>query len=145
MMPVIEASIEHIDDLCTMDKEVIGEYSRKDMIIKAIEEKRCLIQRTHSGIAGFLIFTTNFFECSFISLVIVKPSERRKGVASSLLASFVSMAPTPKIFSSTNQSNLQMQKVFEEAGFNRSGFIENLDDGDPEIIYFKSKVIEIGK
>jgi len=139
MMSVIEANIEHVEDLCSMDKEVVGDNSRKDMIITAIEEERCLIQRTHSGIAGFLIFTTNFFECSFISLVIVKPSERRKGVATSLLANFVSIAPTPKIFSSTNHSNLQMQKVFELAGFNRSGYIENLDDGDPEIIYFKSK------
>ncbi len=139
-MQIMQANIEQVDALCTMDKEVVGDFSRKEMIITAIKEKRCLVQGTHRGIAGFLIYTTNFFECSFISLIIVKPSERRKGVATSLLAHFVHMAPTLKIFSSTNQSNLHMQKVFELAGFKRSGYIENLDDGDPEIIYFKSQV-----
>jgi len=30
-----------------------------------------------------------------------------------------------------------MQKVFKANGFKQSGFIENLDEGDPEIIYFR--------
>jgi hypothetical protein len=30
-----------------------------------------------------------------------------------------------------------MQNLCEKLGFVRSGCIENLDEGDPEIIYFK--------
>lgn len=30
-----------------------------------------------------------------------------------------------------------MQEVFKATGFIQSGFVENLDEGDPEIIYFK--------
>ena len=141
-MSIIEvATLEQMDELCIIDQEVIGNYSRKDTIINAIQDKRCLIQRTDSTIAGFLIFTTDFFECSFISLIIVKPSVRRKGVASALLGYFVDHAPTSKIFSSTNRSNKPMQKVFDLTGFKKSGYIENLDDGDPEIIYFKMKKV----
>lgn len=141
-MSIIEvATLEQGNELCIIDQEVIGDYSRKDTIIKAIQDKRCLIQRTDSVIAGFLIFTTDFFECSFISLIIIKPSNRRKGVATALLAYFVDRAPTSKIFSSTNSSNEPMQKVFDLTGFKKSGYIENLDDGDPEIIYFKMKKV----
>ena len=50
---------------------------------------------------------------------------------------FFCISPTKKIFSSTNQSNKRMQEVFKANGFIQSGFVENLDDGDPEIIYFK--------
>ncbi len=32
-----------------------------------------------------------------------------------------------------------MQHVFLANGFVQSGVIENLDEGDPEIIYFRSK------
>jgi hypothetical protein len=32
-----------------------------------------------------------------------------------------------------------MQKVFEANGFVESGIVENLDEGDPEIIFYKSK------
>jgi len=137
MLDLLEARMEHLDEICAIDQEVIGDFSRSEYLRTAISEKRCIIQRTEKGIAGFLIFTNDFFENCFISLVIVKPSERRKGVATTLLAFYIEMASTPKIFSSTNQSNTSMHKVFETAGFIKSGFIENLDDGDPEIIYVK--------
>jgi hypothetical protein len=48
------------------------------------------------------------------------------------------VAVTPKLFTSTNESNIPMQQLCERLGYARSGLIENLDEGDPEIIYFKS-------
>ncbi|KEK20758.1 hypothetical protein BAGA_29680 [Bacillus gaemokensis] len=42
-----------------------------------------------------------------------------------------------KIFSSTNKSNEKMQQVFYSLNYINSGYIDNLDDGDPEIIFFK--------
>lgn len=139
MTDLLEARIEHFDEIFAMDQEVIGDFSRRDYLRSAIHEKRCIIHQTEKGIAGFLIFTNDFFDNSFISLVIIKPTERRKGIATTLLNFYVEMAATPKIFSSTNQSNTSMQKVFEMAGFIKSGYIENLDDGDPEIIFVKFK------
>jgi len=47
------------------------------------------------------------------------------------------MAKTAKVFSSTNQSNRRMHQLFHNLGFVKSGFIDNLDEGDPEIIYMK--------
>lgn len=47
------------------------------------------------------------------------------------------MAKTSKVFSSTNQSNKRMQQLFHNLGFVKSGVIDNLDEGDPEIIYMK--------
>lgn len=97
-----------------------------------------IIAKEEDDIAGFLIYDTNFFECSFISLIIVSPSKRRKGYASLLLDYMLSISTTAKVFSSTNRSNVSMHKVFELNGFVESGIVKNLDDGDPEIIYFKS-------
>ncbi|MFJ7734011.1 GNAT family N-acetyltransferase [Lysinibacillus sp. NPDC097231] len=134
--------MEHLDEIGTIDQEVMGDSSRRQYILKAIQEKRCIIQQNEHGIAGFLIFTNDFFDNSFISLVIVKPSDRRKGVATALLDYYVGMAATSKIFSSTNQSNTTMHKVFETAEFIKCGYIENLDEGDPEIIYVKINYAE---
>ncbi|WP_409254136.1 GNAT family N-acetyltransferase [Bacillus sp. SCS-153A] len=97
----------------------------------------CLVAREDEA-GGFLIFNTHFFECAFISLVIVSPSKRRRGVASRLIESLIEMSPTSKVFSSTNRSNHTMQHVFDACGFKPSGIVENLDEGDPELIYFKS-------
>jgi len=32
-----------------------------------------------------------------------------------------------------------MKRLCERLGYVRSGFIENLDEGDPEVVYFKVK------
>lgn len=132
------AQLIDFDDIAKIDEAVIGSNSRCEYIRKAIEDERCIVVKDKKVIVGFLIFDTHFFDCSFISLIIVKPTERRKGYASSLIEYFTSISPTMKIFSSTNKSNYKMQEVFKANGFIQSGFIENLDDGDPEIIYFKS-------
>jgi ribosomal protein S18 acetylase RimI-like enzyme len=133
------AQSNNIDDIAKIDEEVIGSNSRREYIRKAIEEERCIIAFNKNLIVGFLIFDTHFFDCSFISLIIVRPAERRKGYASSLIQYFIKISATKKVFSSTNKSNQRMQEVFKVNGFIESGFIENLDEDDPEIIYFRSK------
>ena len=43
-----------------------------------------------------------------------------------------------KLFTSTNESNAPMQALCDTTWLSsKSGWIDNLDDGDPEIIYFK--------
>lgn len=41
-----------------------------------------------------------------------------------------------RFFSSKNESNESMQKVFNANGFIRSGIVENSDEDDPEIIFY---------
>jgi hypothetical protein len=45
-----------------------------------------------------------------------------------------------KVFTSTNESNKAMQALLSQLNYKRSGIIENLDEGDPELIYFKELV-----
>jgi ribosomal protein S18 acetylase RimI-like enzyme len=139
MNNVVEANIEDLDKIVNIDSQVIGNTSRRDYIENAIELGHCIITKNKEDIEGFLIYDTNFFECSFISLIIVSPSKRRKGYASLLMDYMMKISPTMKVFSSTNRSNISMQKVFHANGFIQSGIVENLDEGNPEIIYFKSK------
>ncbi|MBU7592892.1 GNAT family N-acetyltransferase [Metabacillus halosaccharovorans] len=140
MKTFVEASNDDLEKLVQIDSEVIGNTSRRNYIEKSIEFGKCIVAKENDVIVGFLIYDVNFFECAFISLIIVSPSSRRKGYASLLIDYMVSSSPTTKVFSSTNRSNINMQKVFEINGFIQSGVVENLDDGDPEIIYFKSKL-----
>ncbi len=139
MVLLDKSHITELDEIVNLDREIIGSDRRQVYIKKAIEDDRCIVVKNECSIVGFLIFTTDFFECSFISLIVIKPTERRKGYATSLIKYLLSVSPTKKIFSSTNQSNNKMQKVFKATGFIQSGFVENLDEGDPEIIYFIHK------
>ncbi|MFD1739804.1 GNAT family N-acetyltransferase [Bacillus salitolerans] len=140
MRDVSIALLNDLEKVVEIDKEVIGNDSRKGYIKKAMEEKRCIVVKERNSITGFLTYNTHFFESSFISLIIVNPLERRKGYATSLLTYFIENAPTFKIFSSTNQSNQTMKEVFKQNGFVQSGYVDNLDEGDPEIIYFRRRI-----
>jgi hypothetical protein len=53
---------------------------------------------------------------------------------------FIPTIATEKLFTSTNLSNLPMQGIMSKLGYRPSGVIENLDPGDPELIYFKRLV-----
>ncbi|TXC92903.1 GNAT family N-acetyltransferase [Metabacillus litoralis] len=137
MKNVTKAQIDDLEKLVNIDRAVIGDDRRRDYIKDAIEAETCIVVKEEEQIVGFLLYDTSFFGCSFISLIIVLPNKRLKGYASSMIEYMVSHSPTKKVFSSTNQSNVKMQKVFIKNGFIQSGKIENLDEGDPEIIYYK--------
>lgn len=139
MTNIIQAAIQDLDEIMYIDSDVMGDTSRGSYIAKAIELGGCISAREGDQMVGFLLYDMHFFECSFISLIIVSPSKRRKGYASMMLDYMMRTSPTAKVFSSTNRSNGSMQKVFAANGFIQSGIVENLDEGDPELIYFKSK------
>ncbi len=40
-----------------------------------------------------------------------------------------------KLFTSTNASNIAMQRLLVASSFIDSGIVHGLDDGDPELIY----------
>ena len=86
---------------------------------------------------GYAVFDRSLFEQPFVALLCVSGSHRRLGIGSALMRYIGSICAEDKLFTSTNQSNMPMQNLCEQLGFIRSGYIENLDEGDPEIIYFK--------
>jgi len=121
---VTKASIDDLDSIVHIDIDVIGNDSRRNYIKHSIDEGRCVIVKEDNSISGFLTYDTNFFDCTFLSLIIVSPTKRRRGYASSLLSYMLSHSP----------------KVFNANGFIRSGIVENLDEGDPEIIFYTKKL-----
>jgi ribosomal protein S18 acetylase RimI-like enzyme len=55
-----------------------------------------------------------------------------------LLREVEARCASPKLSTSANASNAAAQALYGRAGFARSGVIENLDRGDPEIVFFKA-------
>lgn len=137
MIYVEIAEIEELNKIIDIDYETVGHRERTEYIKEAIVNKTCLVAKEDSNIIGFLIYNSNFFEQCFICLIIVCKEYRKKGIGSLLLINFEKFALTEKIFSSTNKSNEIMQEVFRKNGYVSSGYIDNLDEGDPEIIFFK--------
>lgn len=110
---------------------------RREFLRTAIELNRCWLVEASGECAGYVVADETFFGNPFIALVMVSPTFRRGGVATALMRHVESLFSGRKLFTSTNQSNAPMQALLQRLGYVRSGVIENLDEGDPELVYFK--------
>jgi ribosomal protein S18 acetylase RimI-like enzyme len=110
---------------------------RQAFLAVAVERGEVLAAIAGQQPVGHILLNYGFFGRGFVPLVLVAPSVRRQGIARLLFAAAESQCRTESLFTSTNESNSAARRLFERVGFQPSGRIENLDPGDPELVYCK--------
>lgn len=130
------ARADDADAVCAIDPRAADTPGRRTFVEQSIAAGQCYVAVDGDAIVGYAVFDDSFFEQPFVSLLMVAERQRRRGVGARLMRHIESICPGEKLFTSTNESNTPMQRLCEKLGFVRSGFIENLDEADPEIIYF---------
>ncbi|STQ92242.1 TDP-fucosamine acetyltransferase [Janthinobacterium lividum] len=126
-----------VEAMLACDAYAQAHASRGDAVRAAVGQGHCQVAIRAGQVAGYVLTRDDFFDYGFVSLVVVSPAHQRRGVGVRLLAAAEAACQTDKIFTSTNQSNLAAQRLFASAGFVRSGQIDHLDEGDPELVYMK--------
>lgn len=111
--------------------------NRKGKITKAISDETCFVVTIKSQPIGFAIFDYRFFDQGWIELIIIDEQYRGKGIGSHTLNLLCERCKADKVFTSTNRSNAVMQSALSKAEFTFAGQINGLDDGDPELFYYK--------
>ena len=120
-----------------LDKVEHIELRREEKITKAILDEECFIILANNRAVGFVIFDYRFFDQGWIELLILGEKYRGKGIGGQAIDLICKQCKTNKVFTSTNSSNTQMQKALSKVGFSFAGKINGLDDGDPELFYYK--------
>ncbi len=129
---------EHDHDGCVeLDSLVIGSDARKEFLLLGLREKRIYVAARKGRIVGLITFEPDFFGCLYISLLMVHPDRRRRGIARELIEKVSAHSTDGRLFSSTEEDNEISLKMHEALGFRRSGYIENLPQPKREIILFK--------
>ncbi len=120
-----------------LDKVEHVELRREEKITKAISDEECFIILADNRAVGFVIFDYRFFDQGWIELIVIEEKYRGKGIGVQAMDLICHQCKTNKVFTSTNSSNTQMQKALTKVGFSFAGKINGLDDGDPELFYYK--------
>lgn len=108
---------------------------RSAFVAERLAANQVLVALEGSEVAGYLVLDHGFFGRGFVALLFVRPQSRRRGVARTLMRHAEAACRTPRIFTSTNLSNEPMRRLLEALGYRRSGMVDDLDPGDPEVFY----------
>ena len=113
------------------------DVERLQFIRESLESASVYVATIEEEIVGYCVFDHSFFSRGFISLLIVHPEHRRKGIGSELVRHVEHLCESERLFTSTNQSNKPMQSLLRKMGYKRSGVVDDLDPGDPEVFFSK--------
>jgi GNAT superfamily N-acetyltransferase len=119
------------------DARVSADLHRRELVDAAIAARRCWVGELDGALAGYGVLTDNFFGRDFIELLFVAESARRKGIGEAVLQTIERARPSGRLFTSTTESNDAMRGLLAKRGYQPSGRIENLDPGDPELIFVR--------
>ena len=131
--------------LCAIDTLALRDPARRGEIAAWLFSGAVRLAEIDGRVAAYGVMTTHFFGAPFIEMLMVGDQYRRNGLGLALILHFKAICSGSKLFSSTNMSNLPMQALFNKAGFKPSGYIDNLDENDPEIVFYSPRVAVLGK
>ncbi|MFI1018730.1 GNAT family N-acetyltransferase [Streptomyces sp. NPDC020965] len=133
---VRRASASESDALMRIDAVALeGDVARQERIRRWCRQGLAVVAEDASGLLGYCVVEYTFFEQGFVSMLMVAPSARSRGIGRQLLDAVATSCTTPKLFTSTNVSNQPMQRLLHRAGWSPVGLLHGLDEGDPELFY----------
>ncbi len=137
-IPVRRGGPEDLKLLLQITRDALGS-DRADALVTRLSGQSLILIASRAGEpAGFLLSDESLFNHRMVRLVMVRRDHRRHGVARTLYAVVEAHCPTGRLFSSTEVSNLASRKMHEALGFQPSGQLDNLEQGEAELFYFKS-------
>lgn len=140
-MQIRDATLADREQIVALDHLAGSEPGRVQFIDRVLRSATCLVAERAGRPIGYAVLEYTFYGNGFVSMVYVAEPERRRGVGRTLMGALAARCKTPKLFTSTNESNKPMRELLTQLGYVPSGVIHNLDPGDPELVYF----LDLGK
>lgn len=137
---MIEIRLPRLADAaaCTeLAATVIGPERAGTFVKSHFERHQVMVAEAVGEVIAFLAYRTDWFGCTFISLVVVREDYRRKGIAREFFRSVETVSLSPRVFSSTEETNAASIQMHTALGYSPSGYIDNLPQGVRELLFYK--------
>lgn len=117
-----------------------GDRERAEFLRHSVMLGECHVHVGSGAVTGFMIVRpAHFFGRDFIELLTVDSRLRRSGVGRALLRHALNISGTAQLFTSTNTSNVPMRSLLQKEGWSFSGTLDGLDEGDPELVFYRTR------
>jgi GNAT superfamily N-acetyltransferase len=139
MAPLVRpAQISDSAALKALDSEVASDGARADAIDRWLKEDEVVLAEVDAVIAGYAVLARRrFHDYDTLQMLMVEESYRGQRFGEMLLRHVEGLVLTDRFFATTNLSNYPMQRMLRRLGYIACGFIDELDPGDPEIVFVK--------
>jgi len=139
---VREAAPEDLPAMAAIDDALVEDSQRWYEVADLLTRGGCLlaedlVDAIPSAIGYVAVAPRQFFGRDLIALLVVAERCRRRGVGTQLLRAATRRATSEAVFTSTNESNRPMLELLKADGWTVSGRLEGLDDGDPEMVFYR--------
>jgi GNAT superfamily N-acetyltransferase len=126
-----------LDAVMTLAADVLGAERAGPFVRSHLDRHHLLVAADGAAVRGVIAYRTDWFQCTFVTLVAVAKDHRQKGVARALFRAVEEMSPSPRLFSSTEETNGASIQMHTALGFAPSGHIDNLPQGYRELLFYK--------
>jgi GNAT superfamily N-acetyltransferase len=126
-----------IEAVMALARDVIGPERAGPFVRSHVERHHLLVAEDEGEVIAVIAYRTDWFQCTLVSLVSVAEDHRKRGVARALYRSVEEMSPSPRLFSSTEETNSAAIRMHTALGFTPSGHIDNLPQGYRELLFYK--------
>ena len=136
-MSIRPATVEDLSAIKSLDTVVPSDPSRAAYIDEWLEKDTMLVAEFGGEVVGYGVLNHAFFRQSQVDMLMVGRGYRGQRIGEHLLLELEKLSDTPKFWVTTNLSNYRMQRLLTRLGYKSCGYIDELDPGDPEIIFVK--------
>ncbi|MBI3456380.1 MAG: GNAT family N-acetyltransferase [Candidatus Rokubacteria bacterium] len=138
--PPVDIQVARPEDVPTcidLAEAVIGGRRGGPLVQAAVDRQQLLVAAADGEVVGTLAYRTDWFACTFVTLVSVRPDRRRRGVARALYQAVEEWSPSARLFSSAEETNVAAIHFHRALGFVISGYVDNLPQGYRELLFYK--------
>ena len=138
-MEIRPPSAADADAIMALAAEVLGRERAGPFVRSHLDRHHVLVAADDGAVVGVIAYRTDWFQCTFVSLVAVVKERRERGIARALFRAVEQMSPSPRLFSSTEETNAPSIRMHTALGFAPSGHIDNLPQGYRELLFYKRR------
>ena len=126
-----------LDAIMKLAAEVMSLERAGPFVRSHAEGHHMLVGEEEGEVVGVIAYRTDWFQCTFVSMVCVHKDYRRRGIARALYRAVEGISPGPRLFSSAEETNGASIRMHTALGFSPSGQIDNLPQGYRELLFYK--------